>query len=699
MSNYIPSTRVVLRVILIVRLISAFVLPESDCDATYNYWEPLHYLIYGRGFQTWEYIPDYALRSYAYLGVHGIAAWLAKFAGMSKILTWYLTRCMIAAVFAAMETSLYAYTKRTFGTMAGWLMLIFTVFSAGHFHAAPAFLPSTWAAVFQGFTFYLTVTGASNSKPGPYYAGALAAGCCGVLLGWPFAGLTFVPAGLCMLWNVLKRRLWGALLGMMAVAAVVPLLLVFISAAADWLAYGAPTLAVWNIVKYNVLGGGGGAGSTLYGVEPSHWYALNLVLNWHVLTAVVGLAAVLFPVAWLCYLAGASATSSRTASARVAAALATSSACSLGAVLALSTVCLWVGFMSMNPHKEERFLFPVYPLLPVLGAQCCTSVARAQRALCGRPVQREASGSKSASALSWTSLFLASVYVAASAARVAALYMYYSAPLAAWQQASNLALGSGHAGVLSAQELFTSMDTTMLSDVAGYVGYNTTAMQHSTPVEYAAGRELYGLHGRPAVPLEAGPGLRMCVGQEWYRFPSSFFLPDVTCPAAASVSRLPHATPGGYAELRFFRDGFGGQLPAQFTLVNGTRSRGGEFNDLNAEIMERFVPIDTCDIIVDLWLAQGRGVSDAKPWLPYAAPVEVGALAKPVPAHDDWLVVASYPFLDADVTPSWLRAAYLPWTHTSHTDQQYMGRYLVVARADLWKTCGRQPAADAHATP
>lgn len=35
-----------------------------------------HYLIYGKGFQTWEYSPVYAIRSYAYLLLH---AWPAAF--------------------------------------------------------------------------------------------------------------------------------------------------------------------------------------------------------------------------------------------------------------------------------------------------------------------------------------------------------------------------------------------------------------------------------------------------------------------------------------------------------------------------------------------------------------------------------------------------------------------------------------------
>lgn len=34
----------------------------ADCDEVFNYWEPLHLLLYGSGFQTWEYSPLYAIR-------------------------------------------------------------------------------------------------------------------------------------------------------------------------------------------------------------------------------------------------------------------------------------------------------------------------------------------------------------------------------------------------------------------------------------------------------------------------------------------------------------------------------------------------------------------------------------------------------------------------------------------------------------
>ena len=37
------------------RLLSAAYNLIHDCDEVYNYWEPLHYFLYGEGFQTWEY--------------------------------------------------------------------------------------------------------------------------------------------------------------------------------------------------------------------------------------------------------------------------------------------------------------------------------------------------------------------------------------------------------------------------------------------------------------------------------------------------------------------------------------------------------------------------------------------------------------------------------------------------------------------
>lgn len=44
-----------------------------------------HFLLYGEGFQTWEYSPVYAIRSYGYLLLHAIPVLITNTS--SKVLT------------------------------------------------------------------------------------------------------------------------------------------------------------------------------------------------------------------------------------------------------------------------------------------------------------------------------------------------------------------------------------------------------------------------------------------------------------------------------------------------------------------------------------------------------------------------------------------------------------------------------------
>lgn len=57
---------------------AALVTPIPDCDEVFNYWDPLHFLVYGKGQEPWEYSPDYALRSYLYLLIHGWPAYILQ---------------------------------------------------------------------------------------------------------------------------------------------------------------------------------------------------------------------------------------------------------------------------------------------------------------------------------------------------------------------------------------------------------------------------------------------------------------------------------------------------------------------------------------------------------------------------------------------------------------------------------------------
>lgn len=61
-------------IFLAANIAAALFAPIQDCDETFNYWEPTHYLSHGYGLQTWEYSPDYAIRSWLYVALHAVVA-------------------------------------------------------------------------------------------------------------------------------------------------------------------------------------------------------------------------------------------------------------------------------------------------------------------------------------------------------------------------------------------------------------------------------------------------------------------------------------------------------------------------------------------------------------------------------------------------------------------------------------------------
>lgn len=84
--------------LFLVRILCARFASIGDCDEVYNYWEVVHYWIFGDGFQTWEYHEDYAIRSYLYILLYALPGALLKavfsLAGreVDKITLFYLLR-------------------------------------------------------------------------------------------------------------------------------------------------------------------------------------------------------------------------------------------------------------------------------------------------------------------------------------------------------------------------------------------------------------------------------------------------------------------------------------------------------------------------------------------------------------------------------------------------------------------------------
>lgn len=96
-------------------------------------------------------------------------------------------------------------------------------------------------------------------------------------------------------------------------------------------------MSLVNFIQYNVVGGGE---SSLYGVESWPFYFVNGALNFGV---ALPAALLLAPAALMGALG---ATSAR---------ITTSTA------WAVSPLYVWLAAISALPHKEERFLYVVYP--------------------------------------------------------------------------------------------------------------------------------------------------------------------------------------------------------------------------------------------------------------------------------------------------------------------------------------------------
>ncbi|KAJ2750058.1 mannosyltransferase, partial [Coemansia nantahalensis] len=147
--EYSPSLGVLFRLFSIVRLAGALAGPIQDCDKVYNYWEPLHMLQFGSGKQTWEYAPQFALRSYAVLlVVKGVAQVVHFVFGFrTKVQVFLALRVCLALACAGAEALLVSMVARWVDRRMANYLAVALAGMAGMFHAAPALLPSSLAMV------------------------------------------------------------------------------------------------------------------------------------------------------------------------------------------------------------------------------------------------------------------------------------------------------------------------------------------------------------------------------------------------------------------------------------------------------------------------------------------------------------------------------------------------------------------------
>jgi alpha-1,2-mannosyltransferase len=98
-------------------------------------------------------------------------------------------RCLFAIFCAYCEKRLYAAVSSNINRRVGILYLIVTLCSAGMFHAAAAFLPSTFAM----YTTMLGMAAFINRQRGLRTVQAIFWFALGGLLGWPFSMAMCIP--------------------------------------------------------------------------------------------------------------------------------------------------------------------------------------------------------------------------------------------------------------------------------------------------------------------------------------------------------------------------------------------------------------------------------------------------------------------------------------------------------------------------
>ncbi|KAG7673727.1 hypothetical protein Ndes2437B_g01890 [Nannochloris sp. 'desiccata'] len=537
---------IALALLLTARLTSAHFNIIHDCDEVFNYWEPLHYLIYGYGLQTWEYSAEFALRSWWYLLLHAAigspAAWLFG-NEQGKIAIFYIIRAALAAASTLTEWWLYKAVSARYDASISNIFLFFIVVSSGMFAASAALLPSS-------YTMY-ALTAAAAAVIAGKHSYVIFSAVIGVIWGWCVAGIAFLPYALWILTTARLLPAIGTLLTAL-VATLVPLVV------ADKVFYGNWKASLYNFLVYNVSGGGQ---SALYGVESPSYYLRN---GFNQLQFILPLSLILPLVGMLSWVAKGINTRSVSTTKKKA----QRRSLDLNLCIAVSPLFLWLAAITALPHKEERFLFVVYPLACLAAAATLDAAAKVvAKVLPWRHVGRTIASLGIVAVVCVTALL--------SVSRTVALISHYGAPMSIYRALPALSGGGSTAGGDS----------------------------------------------RPTSTIN------VCVGAEWHRFPSSFFLPGPTY------------------RIQFIKSGFDGLLPRAFDdTQGGTRAAPRQLNDQNKREPENYLEsADTCDYAVTL--RDGSNV-----WL------DGGVLG----SENDWEVIATKPFLDAGRSPPFTRAFYIP---------------------------------------
>lgn len=177
-------------VFLLFNLLAALTSPIEDCDETFNYWEPTHYLAHSHGLQTWEYSPVYSIRSWAYVGLHALVGSFRRLLPFpTRVGEFYFIRYVLAFGCAVCQTQLFRVISITLNPRIALFFLLAMISSPGVFRASTAFLPSSFAmyTTMLGMAAFINWRGGLRTAQGVFWFAV------GGVLGWPFSVALAAP--------------------------------------------------------------------------------------------------------------------------------------------------------------------------------------------------------------------------------------------------------------------------------------------------------------------------------------------------------------------------------------------------------------------------------------------------------------------------------------------------------------------------
>lgn len=638
-----PSISAAFRFLIIIRVSSAMYTVIKDCDESFGYWEPLHLLVFPPGrdhasvpFQTWEYSPQFAIRSWAFIAQYLPLTKPLAYFGVGKRQIFFAVRLLLAFISSFVDARFYKAVADVFSARVGRYCLMALATSAGVYEASIAFLPSTFVmhAATLAFSSYLyparlpssDSSVLSNPSQRPFRSERLILAAlsfaAGAIIGWPFAIILALPFVLEQLflraddtvangktsdWFVSR---WSSAIGAAVLAAsiAVPALII------DSLAYGKFTFAPLNIVSYNLFSRSRGAGPELYGTEPITFYFSNLLLNFNVffLLALLSLPLLLVSASVDPKRFQRPALDSKKGHTSVEK---PSSLFSL-ALLRIAPFYLWFVVLSVQSHKEERFMYPAYTLLCLNAGVSLYLLRTLAEVTFVKVTKSPYRASKSSLFTTMTSSILAFGLLLGVLRSVGQLNNYHS-PF------DVLFHFEGYELPRVVADLFPD---TLSPAIQQRISRGLSPVATKEEKEYndrGYGEENKGVSVDLTISLSPLTSLdkpvRLCYGKEWHRFPTHFLVP-------AGV------------EVEWIKSEFNGILPKHFdtdassavqpsdalvktldtTLgwawpwADVTRRVQPGFNDLNREESDRYVEVNSCDYLVDLDLPHRSLASGGK---------------------------------------------------------------------------------------